>query len=96
MLQRWIKCQFHQCCSGKAKNGLAYVPSSRNKTLKIMNNIITLKEVAQITRLSTSTIYKLTRAGKLPHSKPNGKKLYYRRSDIEAWMMSGENREDKA
>ena len=54
-----------------------------------MDEIITLKEVAQLTRLSTSTIYKLTRSGKLPHSKPNGKKLYYRRADIIEWMMSG-------
>ena len=54
-----------------------------------MEEIITLKEVAQLTRLSTSTIYKLTRLGNLPHSKPNGKKLYYRRADIIEWMMSG-------
>ena len=53
-----------------------------------MTEIITIKEVAQLTQLSKSAIYKLTRAGKLPHSKPNGKKMYFRRSDIEAWMMS--------
>ena len=54
-----------------------------------MNEIITIKEVAQLTRLSMSGIYKLTRTGKIPFSKPNGKKMYFRRSDIEAWMMSG-------
>lgn len=81
---------------GKARGGLAYAPSSPKLMINNMEEIITLKEVAQLTKLSTSTIYKLTRSGKLPHSKPNGKKLYYRRADIMDWMMSGENKEGKA
>ncbi len=59
-----------------------------------MEEIITIKEVAELTRLSTSTIYKLTRAGKIPHSKPNGKKIYFRRADVMDWMMSGNNKQE--
>ena len=75
---------------GEAKSGLTYTPSRpKYKPLSNMGEILTLNEVAQLTKMAKSTIYKLTRAGKLKHSKPNGKRIYYRRSDIEEWMMSG-------
>lgn len=72
---------------GKARGGLAYTPSSPNENYKNMNDIITAKEAAQLTRLKVATIHRLARSGKIPHSKPNGKNVYFRRSDIEAWML---------
>ncbi len=35
-----------------------------------------------------STVYKMTSAGLLPFSKPNGKKIYFDREKLEAWMLS--------
>ena len=72
---------------GKAMGGLAYTPSSPNENYKNMNDIITAKEAAQLTRLKVATIHRLARSGKIPHSKPNGKNVYFLRSDIEAWML---------
>jgi excisionase family DNA binding protein len=35
-----------------------------------------------------SYVYKLISAGKLPYSKPNGKKIYFDRLKLEEWMLS--------
>jgi hypothetical protein len=32
----------------------------------------------------------MTSARKLKHYKPNEKKIYFRRTDLEAWMLQGE------
>jgi excisionase family DNA binding protein len=47
---------------------------------------LTLDECAAYTDLSTSHLYKLTSSGAIPHYKPNGKKLYFDRSEIDAWL----------
>jgi excisionase family DNA binding protein len=49
-------------------------------------NTLTLDECAAYTDLSTSHLYKLTSSGAIPHYKPNGKKLYFDRSEIDAWL----------
>ena len=61
-----------------------------------MNEIITAKEAAEITKMSVHTLYGLARRSIIPCSKPNGKRMYFRRSDIENWMMSGLKKESQA
>jgi len=46
-------------------------------------------EVAQITGLSKSHIYKLTSTNQIPYYKPNGKHLYFDKAEVEAWMKRG-------
>lgn len=50
--------------------------------------ILTLDEVAQYTGLTKSYLYKLTSGSMIPHSKPNGKNCFFRRSDVEEWLMN--------
>lgn len=49
---------------------------------------LTLEEAAQYTGLTKSALYKLTHSRQIPFSKPNGKKCFFKRTDIEDWMMS--------
>lgn len=51
-------------------------------------NILNLKEVATYTGLSKSTLYRLTSTGGIPCYKPNGKILYFKREEVEKWMLS--------
>lgn len=45
-------------------------------------------ELAQaVTGLAPSTLYKLTSRGEIPHAKPGGR-LYFRRSELEQWLMN--------
>lgn len=57
---------------------------SRPHEKEIMN----VKEVAVFLDLAESTIYRHTHMNTLPHYK-KGKKLYFKRSEIEAWQDRG-------
>lgn len=49
--------------------------------------ILTIEEVAEITGLSKSTLYKMTSARQIPHYKPTARLLYFLREEVEAWML---------
>lgn len=50
-------------------------------------SVLTFDEVASFTGLSKSYLYKLTSTGRIPHSKPHGKVLYFERSQVENWLL---------
>lgn len=49
--------------------------------------ILTVDDVSVILDLSTSQIYKLTMLGEIKFYKPHGKKIYFKRSDIDDWVF---------
>lgn len=55
-------------------------------TLLAAKNVLTLDDAALLTGLSRSHIYKLTSTHQIPYYKPNGKQIYFDRSELEAWM----------
>ena len=55
-------------------------------------NILTLEEVAEYTNLSKSYVYKLTSKGDIPYYKPNGKQLYFKRTEIDEWLLTNRNK----
>ena len=55
-------------------------------------NILTLEEVAEYTHLSKSYVYKLTSKGDIPYYKPNGKQLYFKRTEIDEWLLTNTNK----
>ena len=55
-------------------------------------NILTLEEVAEYTHLSKSYVYKLTSNGDIPYYKPNGKQLYFKRTEIDEWLLTNRNK----
>lgn len=56
-------------------------------TLLAAKNVLQLSDVAIITGLSLSTLYRLTSRNEIPFYKPNGRKgIYFDRQEIEMWM----------
>ncbi len=55
--------------------------------LLAQKNILTFDEMCRYRGISKSHGYKETSARKLPFSKPDGKIMYFRREDVEAYMM---------
>ena len=49
--------------------------------------MLTMREAAMFTGLSKNTLYKLIQADKIRHYRPNGKLVYFRRDELEAWLM---------
>lgn len=61
-----------------------YILSQTFKAKEIMN----VSEAALYMNLSPSYIYKLTHRRILPHSKPGSKVIYFKKSDLDEWMLS--------
>ncbi len=55
-----------------------------NRTL---NRVLTFEQGCQYLGYAKSYVYKLTSAGILPYSKPNGKSIFFDRDKLEAWML---------
>lgn len=53
-----------------------------------MEELITVKELGNLFGLKKSYIYKLTHTGQLPHYKPFGKKIYFKKSEISEILES--------
>lgn len=58
------------------------------KTLLLsQKSVLNFEEVAEFTGLSKSYLYKLTQIGGIPCYKPNGKHLYFRKDEVENWLL---------
>ena len=53
--------------------------------------VLTFIEGCEFTDTAPSYMYKLTALHLVPHSKPLGKKIYFDREELEAWMLSRKN-----
>jgi len=49
--------------------------------------VLNFGEACKYLNLSASYLYKLTHSRRIPHYKPNGKMLYFKRIDLEAWLL---------
>jgi excisionase family DNA binding protein len=49
--------------------------------------IFNIEEIAQYTGLSKLYIYKLTSKNSIPHYKPNGKNIYFKKEEIDNWLL---------
>ncbi len=48
---------------------------------------LTLNEAAQYLDISKSYLYKLTCSNKIPHYKPQGKRLYFAKTELATWLL---------
>jgi excisionase family DNA binding protein len=48
---------------------------------------LTFKEACRFIDCSPSHLYKLTHRRLVPYYKPNGKRLYFRRQELEKWIF---------
>lgn len=49
--------------------------------------VLNIDDVAILTGLSKSHLYKLTCSKQIPHYKPNTKAMYFDKAEIEEWML---------
>ena len=56
--------------------------------MNIQNNrVLSFKEGCEYLGYKKGYVYHLTSSGILPFSKPNGKKIFFDREKLEAWML---------
>ena len=49
-------------------------------------NVLSFEERSRFLNLSKSYLYKLTSGNLIPHYKPQGKMLYFEKTELEAWL----------
>ena len=66
---------------------------SQNNRIKVLEHLIfdakealTLEEAALFMGISKSTLYKMTHKHELPFYRPNGKLIYFEKSELLKWM----------
>ena len=53
----------------------------------IQKEVLNFNEACEYLELSQSHLYKLTSTAGIPHYKPNGKKVYFKRMELDAWLL---------
>lgn len=56
------------------------------RMLFLTKNVLSFDEAGTFLNLSKSYLYKLTSGNLIPHYKPQGKMLYFEKSELEAWL----------
>ena len=61
-----------------------------DNSMKDLNSktVLTMDECVLYTGLSKSTMYKMTSNRVIPHYKPNNKLIYFKRAEVEEWLLS--------
>lgn len=71
------------------KEQLEEVRQKWAEILQPLKEFMTVEEIAQYLGLSKSAIYKITSKREIPHYNPGGKKLYFKRTEVNQWIESG-------
>ena len=66
----------------EAANRIAYRVAINTKP------ILTFDEACLYMGMSKSALYKVTSNKEIPFSKPNGKMIYFKRTDVDGWLLS--------
>lgn len=53
----------------------------------LQKEVLNFKEACLYLELSESHLYKLTSTRQIPHYCPNGKKLYFNRTELDQWLQ---------
>lgn len=54
----------------------------------LKKEVLNFNEAAIYLEVSHSHLYKMTSTGVVPSYKPNGKKLYFSRRELDSWLLS--------
>ena len=54
----------------------------------LKKEVLTIIEAAEYLEISQSHLYKLTSSGTVPFYKPNGKKVYFNRLELDKWLLT--------
>lgn len=57
------------------------------RLLTANKEVLTFEETCEYTGISRSYLYKLTAAGNIPHSKPNGKLIFFEKRKLNDWLL---------
>ena len=57
------------------------------RLLSANKEVLTFEEACEYMGISRSFLYKLTSTRKIPHSKPNGKMIFFEKKKLNVWLL---------
>lgn len=66
---------------------LSEIASKLDEQNILQKTVLNLTEAAKYLDISESHLYKLTSSRAIPHFCPQGKKLYFRRDELDTWLQ---------
>lgn len=54
--------------------------------------VLTFEETCEYMGVSRSFLYKLTSRGRIPHSKPNGKMIFFEKKKLNLWLLQNKRK----
>ena len=66
---------------------LTEIAQKLNEQNMLQKTVLNFSEACAYLDLSQSHLYKLTSARHIPHFCPQGKKLYFRREELDVWLQ---------
>ncbi len=61
--------------------------SFKNNDENLKDGILSFNEATVFLKMSKSCLYKITSQKQIPHYVPGGKKIYFKKSDLEKWLL---------
>jgi len=65
------------------------------KLLIANKEVLTFEETCTYTGISRSYLYKLTASRNIPHSKPNGKMIFFEKKKIINWLLQNKRKSNQ-
>lgn len=65
---------------------ISFIKNAHDNLLR-MKNMLTVEEAAQYLGMKVSTLYKKTMDNEIPFYTPCSKRLYFKRSELDQWML---------
>lgn len=62
------------------------------KLLLSRKRVLTFEEACEYTGIKSSYMYKLTSTQIIPHSKPNGKVIFFDKEKLDNWLLQNETK----
>lgn len=62
------------------------------KLLLSSKTVLSFDEACDYTGISRSYMYKLTASGEIPHSKPNGKIIFFSKGELDNWLLQNKRK----
>ncbi len=60
------------------------------RLLAVNKDVLTFEETCDYTGISRSYLYRLTASGNIPHSKPNGKMIFFEKEKLNKWLLKNQ------
>ncbi|WP_417371474.1 helix-turn-helix domain-containing protein [Gelidibacter japonicus] len=66
---------------------MEHIKEALDKFLEQIKPVLNFEEACKYCGISASSMYKHTSANRIPHYKPEGKLIYFKRDELDEWML---------